>query len=349
MKFGVKELAFDQSPPVVIVAEVGVNHNGDPRLAREMIDVAVHSQVDVVKFQAFNSEKEISRFAPKTPYQEESTSAQGNQLEMCKGLELDGEVLMEMQATCAERGVGFLCTAFDIDSVDTLVDRLGVEAMKVPSGEITNLPFLEYIGSRCRAVILSTGASTISETGLAIEALRKGGCEELVLLHCVTSYPASVAEVNLRAMETMRRAFGVPVGFSDHTQGISVAIAAAALGAAVIEKHFTLDRSMQGPDHRASVEPHDLTAMVHAIRDVEKALGRPTKAPQPGEMPNLALVRKGLVASRRLPAGTRLTEEMIQIKRPAYGIAPADATKVVGMVLTADVEEDAPIRWEDLR
>lgn len=349
MRLGSREFVWDRSSPVVVIAEVGVNHNGDPALARKMIDVATRAQVDVIKFQAFNSEKEISRFAPKTPYQEETTSAEGNQLEMCKALELDGRVLVEMQERCAEQGVGFLCTAFDSDSVDTLVDTLGVEAIKIPSGEITNLPFLEYVASRCPAVVLSTGASTIGETGLAIEALRRGGCEELLLLHCVTSYPASIGEVNLRAMETMRRAFGVPVGFSDHTQGITVALAAAALGCAAIEKHFTLDRAMPGPDHRASIEPHELAAMVRGIRDVERALGTAIKEPQPGEIPNLQLVRKGLVASRHLAAGMRLTRDMIEIKRPAYGVVPADLTKVIGMVLTADVEEDAPIRWEDLR
>lgn len=349
MKFGVKEFAFAAGEPCVVIAEVGVNHNGDPAIAKQLIEVAIRAQVDVVKFQSFKSEKEISRYAPKAPYQEETTSSEGNQLEMCKALELSGDVLKDMQAYCAEKGVGFLCTAFESDSVDLLVDELGVETIKIGSGEVTNLPLLEYIGSRCRAAVLSTGASTLAETALAIEALRKGGCEELLLLHCVTSYPAEIADVNLRVMDIMRQAFGLPVGFSDHTPGISVPIAAAALGAAALEKHFTLDRNMPGPDHRASIEPDELAAMVQGIRQAQLALGSPIKQPQPCELPNLTLVRKGLVAARPLRAGERLTREMIEIKRPAFGIQPADLPKVLGMRLIADVEDDAPIRWTDLR
>ena len=200
MKFGVREFEFRSGQPCVVIAEVGVNHNGDPDIARQLIDKAVQAQVDVVKFQSFISEKEISRYASKAPYQQETTSAEGTQLEMCKALELSGEVLNEMQHYCAAKNIGFLCTAFESDSVDLLVDRLGVEAIKIPSGELTNLPLLEYIGSRCQAAILSTGASTLGEVALAIEALRRGGCEELMLLHCVTSYPAVVSDVNLRAI-----------------------------------------------------------------------------------------------------------------------------------------------------
>jgi N-acetylneuraminate synthase/N,N'-diacetyllegionaminate synthase len=208
---------------------------------------------------------------------------------------------------------------------------------------------LEYIGSRCRAVVLSTGASTLAEAGLAIEALRRGGCGDILLLHCVTNYPADIAEANLRVMETLRRAFGLPVGFSDHTQGISVPIAAAALGAVAIEKHFTLDRNLPGPDHKASVEPNALAAIVQGVREAHLALGNPVKRPQPGELANQPLVRKGLVASKDLKAGTVLASHLIEIKRPAIGIAPADLPKILGMRLTRDVVEDAPIQWDDLR
>ena len=349
MKFGVREFEFRSGQPCVVIAEVGVNHNGDPDIARQLIDKAVQAQVDVVKFQSFISEKEISWYASKAPYQQETTSVEGTQLEMCKALELSGEVLNEMQHYCAAKNIGFLCTAFESDSVDLLVDRLGVEAIKIPSGEVTNLPLLEYIGSRCQAAILSTGASTLGEVALAIEALRRGGCEELMLLHCVTSYPAVVSDVNLRVMGTLQRAFDLPAGFSDHTPGINVPIAAAALGAAAIEKHFTLDRNMHGPDHWASIEADDLAAMVRGIREAQLALGSAIKRPQPCELPNLSLVRKGLVAARALKAGTRLSRDLIEIKRPAIGIDPADLTKVLGMRLTMDVEEDAPIRWTDLR
>jgi N-acetylneuraminate synthase len=349
MKFGIREYTFEEGDPCVVIGEVGVNHNGDPDIARQLVDVAVNAKVDIVKFQSFKSEKEISRYAPKALYQEETTSSKGNQLDMCKALELSGDVLLEMQDYCSRRKVGFLCTAFESESVDLLIDKLRVDTIKIPSGEVTNIPLLEYIGSRCRAAVLSTGASTLAEVGSAIEALRKGGCEELLLLHCVTSYPAEVADVNLRAMETMRRAFLLPVGFSDHTPGINVPIAAAALGASAVEKHFTIDRNMPGPDHRASIEPDELAKLVQGIRQAQLALGSTVKQPQRCELPNITLIRKGLVASRHLKAGQRLDRNMIDIKRPALGILPADLSKVLGMTLTADVDEDAPIRWDDLR
>jgi len=349
MRFGVKDFAFAEGDPCVVIAEIGVNHNGNPDIAKQLIDVAIHAKVDIVKFQVFKSEKEISRYAPKAPYQEETTSSEGGQLEMCKALELSCDVLKDMQKYCTKRSIGFLCTPFEWDSVDLLVDELEAETIKIPSGEITNLPFLEHIGSKCKAVVLSTGASTLAETGLAVETLQKAGCEELLLLHCVTSYPAKIADANLRVMKTMREAFCFPVGFSDHTLGINVPIAAAALGASAIEKHFTLDRNMPGPDHRASVEPDELATMVLGIHEAHLALGSTVKQPQPCELPNLNLVRKSLVASRALKAGERLTRDTIEIKRPALGIQPADLAKVMGMTLTADIKEDTPIRWEDLR
>jgi N,N'-diacetyllegionaminate synthase len=349
MKFGVKEFNFKKNDPCVVIAEVGVNHNGSVELARKMVDAAVEAKVDIVKFQSFKSEKEISRFAAKTPYQEETTSSDGNQLEMCMELELDSTALKEMQAYCAKKGVGFLCTAFEQDSVDLLADDLKVDTIKIPSSEVTNLPLLDYIGSRFNAAILSTGASTIAEVGMALEALQQGGCSDVLLFHCVTSYPAAIKDVNLLAMGTMRNAFGIPVGFSDHTIGIGVPIAAAALGAAAIEKHFTLDRHMTGPDHRSSIEPSELVAMVKGVRDARQALGAPVKQPQPCEMPNLQLIRKGLVAIGDLKSGTKLTRDRIDIKRPATGIAPADLQKVLGMTLANDILDDAPIRWEDLR
>lgn len=349
MRFGVKEFSFGLDAPCRVIAEVGVNHNSDPDMARRLVDVAVAAGADIVKFQSFKSEKEISRYAETAAYQKLTTSSEGSQLDLCKALELSQETLVAMQAYCAKCGIGFLCTAFESDSVDLLADVLKVETVKIPSSEVTNLPLLEYMGSRCRAAVLSSGASTLAETGLALEALRRGGCEEILLLHCVTDYPARVAEANLRVMATLRQAFGLPVGFSDHTPGISVPIAAAALGAAAIEKHFTLDRNLPGPDHKASVEPGELAAMVRGVREAHIALGSPIKQPQPGELANQVLVRKGLVAAVALKAGTVLKRELVEIKRPAWGIAPSDLPHVLGMALVRDIPEDAPIRWDDLR
>ena len=339
---------FARSDTTVVIAEVGVNHNGDPALARTMVDVARAAGADIVKFQAFKSEKEISRYAPKAQYQVENTGAEGNQLELCKALELDGATLAGLKRYCAEVGMPFLCTAFDFDSADLLFDELKVSALKIGSAEVTNIPFLEYIGSRKVGAILSTGASTLPEVAAAVKALTGAGCPELVLLHCVSCYPAPMEDVNLRAMATLHREFGLPVGFSDHTPGIEAAIAAAALGACAVEKHFTTDRNLPGPDHLASVEPHELKALVNGVRAARRALGNGVKVPAPSELPNLPLIRKSLVAARDLPAGALLTREMIEIKRPLGGIAPSELGKLLGRKLRTAVKEDMPITWNDV-
>lgn len=348
MDFVSKSFRFADGDPTVVIGEIGVNHNGDPAIARRLVDVAIEAGVDVVKFQSFRSEKEISRFAAKTPYQVETVAEAANQLELCKALELSGDVLKDMKAYCAARAMPFLCTAFEFDSIDLLVDELKVEAIKIASSEVTNLPFLRYIGSRKVGAILSTGASTLAEVGLAVDALRGGGCPEIVLLHCVSSYPAPAGELNLRAMHTLRTAFGLPVGFSDHSTGFAAAIAAAALGAVAIEKHFTLDRTMPGPDHRASIEPDELRQLVDGVRFANGALGDGIKRPVPSELPNLTLIRKSLVAVGALRKGTQLTRAMIDIKRPASGIDPGDLDKVIGRTLRRDVEDDEPIAWDSL-
>lgn len=348
MHFESADFDFQLADRTIVIAEVGVNHNGDPALARRMVDVARDAGADIVKFQAFNSEKEISRYAGKAKYQIENTGDEGGQLELCKALELSGETLLDLKSYCERLGQPFLCTAFDFDSVDLLADTLKVNAIKIGSAEVTNLPMLEYIGSKKMGAILSTGASTLADVGLAIEALRRGGCPELVVLHCVTSYPAPVAEANLRAMHTLRQAFGLPVGFSDHTAGIDCAIAAAALGACAIEKHFTTDRALPGPDHLASVEPHELKALICGVRAANSALGNGIKVPAPCEIANQPLVRKSLVATRDLAAGTKLSRDMIEIKRPLAGIAPGDLDHVVGRTLARAVGDDMPITWEDL-
>ena len=348
MHFESADFDFSLHDRTLVIAEIGVNHNGNTALARRMVDVARGAGADIVKFQAFNAEKEISRYADKAQYQIENTGDAGGQLELCKALELSGEALLELKAYCATLHQPFLCTAFDFDSVDLLADTLKVTAIKIGSAEVTNLPMLEYIGSKKLSAILSTGASTLAEVGLAIDALRRGGCRELVVLHCVTSYPAPGGEANLRAMHTLRQAFGVPVGFSDHTAGIECAMAAAALGACAIEKHFTTDRSLPGPDHLASVEPHELKALVAGVRLVNTALGNGIKVPAPCEIANRPLVRKSLVATRDLAVGTRITRDMIEIKRPLAGIEPGDLLKILGRTLRRSVVEDMSITWDDL-
>jgi len=347
MNFESRDFFFNDGDETIVIAEVGVNHNGDLAIARKLVDAAVAAGAHILKFQAFRSEKEISRYAAKTPYQQETTTEQGSQLEMCKALELSASDLREMKIYCAERNVPFLCAAFDFDSVDLLVDELKLSTIKIPSSEVTNIPFLEYIGSKKSAVILSTGASMLAEVGQAIDALKRSGCPELMLFHCVSSYPAPHNEVNLRSMLTLKSAFGLPVGFSDHTIGGQTAIAAASLGACAIEKHFTLDRNMPGPDHRSSIEPHELAEMVRGVKIANMSLGSPTKQPAPCELPNLALIRKSLVAAQDLKKGTRLTRNMIEIKRPRGGIEPVDLNKIIGLTLTRDVAEDMFLTWED--
>jgi len=348
MNFGARHYRFADGDDPVVIGEVGVNHNGDPALARRLVDVAIDAGVHVVKFQAFKSEKEISRFAAKAPYQDETVPDAASQLEMCKALELDGPTLQDMKRYCEQRGIAFLCSVFDYDSLELLVDQLRVDCVKIASSEVTNLPFLEYIGSRKLGAILSTGASTLAEVGQAIEALRGGGCPELVLLHCVSCYPAPASELNLRAIQTLKTAFGLPVGFSDHSTGTTAAVTAVALGAVAIEKHFTLDRNMAGPDHRASIEPKELKRLVDEVALAKAALGDGMKRPMPCEIENRPLIRRSLVAAAPLRKGTRLARTMIEIKRPADGIDPGDLDKVLGLVLQRDLEEDQPITWDCL-
>ena len=265
MDFVSRNYGFADGDPVIVIGEIGVNHNGDPALARLLVDVATEAGIDIVKFQVFKSENEISRFAALTPYQQVTSPDAKNQLELCKALELQHSALHELKRACSQRGIGFLCSVFDSDSLAFLAEDLKVTAVKVASGEVTNLPFLEEIGRRKLGVILSTGGSTLAEVTSG-ERSGQIGCPELVLLHCVSSYPALANELNLSAMRTLRKAFGLPVGFSDHTAGIEAAIVATSLGAAAIEKHFTLDRDLPGPDHHASIEPDELKQFVTAIK-----------------------------------------------------------------------------------
>jgi N-acetylneuraminate synthase len=348
MDFVSKQFEFEDNDPVVVIAEIGVNHNGSVDIALRLIDSAVEAGVDIVKFQVFEAEREISRFAELAPYQKETAPHAANQVELCKPLELSHEALHDIWHHCARRNVGFLCSAFDIGSIDFLVDELGVKSLKIASGEITNIPLLEHVARRQIGVILSTGASTLQEVDTAVSLLKRVGTPELVLLHCVSQYPAPISELNLRAIATLKESFDLPVGFSDHSQGIEASIASAALGAVVIEKHFTLDRNMEGPDHRASAEPEEMREIVVSLRVVKPSLGDGEKRPMPCEQANIALIRRGLVANGPLRRGQRLERQMLEVKRPAIGIAPRDLEKIVGRTVRCDLEHDEPVTWDNL-
>ena len=321
----------------LIIAEAGVNHNGDISLAKRLIDVASEAGADLVKFQTFNASRQVTRTAKKANYQNKTTDSAESQQEMLSRLELTEAMHQELIAHCETRKIGFLSTGFDIESVDLLA-RLGQECFKVPSGEITNLPYLRHIGQLKKPIFLSTGMSTLGDIEAAIDVLEKVGShrDTITVLHCTTEYPTPIAEVNLRAMQSIHVAFGVAVGYSDHTQGIEVAVAAVAMGATVIEKHFTLDRKLPGPDHQASLEPAELISMIAAIRNIEVALGDGIKCLTPSEIKNKLVVRKSLIASRNIKAGELFTVENITTKRPGTGISPMRWDEVIGSIAPRD-------------
>ena len=325
----------------LIIAEAGVNHNGDLALARQLIDVAAVAGADLVKFQTFTADRLATRTAQKADYQNRTTTSTESQHEMLSRLELTDAMHHELIAHCAMRKIGFFSTGFDIESVDLLV-RHGQNHFKIPSGEITNLPYLRHIGRLGKSVILSTGMANLGEIEAAIDALEAAGTPRamLTVLHCTTEYPTPMAEVNLRAMLSIHAAFGVAVGYSDHTQGIEVAIAAVAMGATVIEKHFTLDRNLPGPDHKASLEPAELNALVAAIRNIEVALGDGIKRLTTSEARNRPVVRKSLVASRAIKSGALFTAENVTAKRPATGISPMRWDEVIGQTALRDFGPD---------
>jgi N,N'-diacetyllegionaminate synthase len=332
---------------VLIIAEAGVNHNGSLELALKLVDAARESGADAVKFQTFRADLLATRTAHKAAYQERTTADSESQFEMLKRLELDASAHRHLMDHCRKIGIQFLSSPFDMDSTDLLA-AMELPIYKVPSGEITNFPFLEHVASKGKPIILSTGMSTLIEVEEAVSALQAAGASQLTLLHCVTEYPAPFAEVNLRAMLTLKSAFGLPVGYSDHTPGIEISIAAVALGAEVIEKHFTLDRDLPGPDHAASLEPNELKQMVDAIRHVEAALGTGIKAPAPCEIPNMSVARKSVVASHALRAGHQLTVSDMDIKRPGNGLAPKLLPSLVGRTLRTEIEKDEVIHWDHL-
>ncbi len=325
----------------IIIAEAGVNHNGSMERAREMVAAAKEAGADYVKFQTAVPELVISTFAPKAEYQKDTDGTGRSQLEMCKAIHLPLDAYAELKALCEETGIGFMSTPFDLVSIDLLAE-LGQDYMKVPSGEITNLPYLERIAYHGIPVIISTGMATTEEARRAIDILTSGPLttDNITVLHCNTQYPTPMRDVNLRAMLTLRDALGVKTGYSDHTTGIEVPVAAAALGAAVVEKHFTLSRELPGPDHKASLEPQELKQMVRAIRNIELALGSSDKHVTDSERGNMAVARKSIVALRDIKEGEILTEENITTKRPGNGISPMRWHEILGTRAIRDFGAD---------
>jgi len=357
--------------PVYIIAEAGVNHNGNRDMAFQLVDAAVKAQVDAIKFQTFKAKNLVTRSAEKAEYQRQTTSSEESQFEMLKQLELPHEWHKELSEYCKESGIDFLSTAFDNYSLDFLVNEMGLKTLKLPSGEITNGPFLLAHAQTCCDLIISTGISTMAEVRDALSVVAYGllnpksnvkpSAEEfenafnsnegqrllmkkVTLLHCTTQYPTPFKDINLNAMVSMRKHFGIPVGYSDHSEGIIVPIAAASLGATLIEKHFTLDKSLPGPDHKASLEPSELTDMVQAIRSVEDIMGDGVKAPKSSELRNRDIVRKSLVAARSLHEGETFTADMLAIKRPGNGISPMKYWDMLGQQVTQDIAADEVIK-----
>ncbi len=324
-----------------IIAEAGVNHNGSFDLARRLVDVAVEAGVDAVKFQTFKAEKIATKYAQKAQYQKGKSEMQESQLKMLKNVELPYSDFIKLKKYCEEKNIIFLSSPFDLESADFLYN-LGIDIFKIPSGEITNYLLLKRIGSYNKKIILSTGMADLGEIEDAIDLIVESGTkrENIALLHCTTEYPAPMEEINLKAMLTLKVAFCLPVGYSDHTEGSEIPIAAVAMGATIIEKHFTLDKSLPGPDHSASLEPGELKSMVKAIRNIEKAMGDGIKKPSMSELKNRDIVRKSIVAARRIKRGEIFTGENLTLKRPGYGISPMRWNEIIGKIANKDYEED---------
>lgn len=346
-KVRVADRWIGEGEPTFIIAEAGVNHNGDISIAKKLIDAAVDAGADAVKFQIFKAENVVSKVAPKAGYQEESTDVAESQFEMLKRLELTEQDFAELKEYCEQRGILFMSTPHDYGSIDIL-DQLGVPVFKVGSGDLTNLPYLRHMARKRKPIILSTGMATLGEVEEAVETIWATGNRNLILLHCVSNYPARVADCNLRAMQTLEIAFKQPVGFSDHTLGIEISLAAVAMGAKVIEKHFTLDKEMSGPDHKASLEPNELRAMVQGIRKIEKAFGDGIKKPAESEADTRKVSRKSIVAKMNIVKGEVIKADHLIIKRPGTGIKPKYFDSVVGRKARQDIETDTLLSWEDI-
>lgn len=344
ISIGNRGIGLDQ--PCFIIAEAGVNHNGDLKTAKRMIDCAVYAGADAIKFQTFKADRLVTKDANKADYQKKCPGSR-TQYEMLKKLELPDQDFISLSEYAIKKGIIFLSTPFDKESVD-LLEKIKVPAYKISSGDLTNHPLLHDIASRNKPIILSTGMATIAEIGESLSVLKKSGAQDIILLHCTTEYPVNFEEVNLRAINTIQCAFKHLTGFSDHTTGITTSIAAFALGACLIEKHFTLDKKMDGPDHKASLDPNELKELVASIRDLEKALGTGIKEPSPCEEKNIPFARKSIVAKQNLKRGTVLNASMLDLKRPGTGLEPKYLNMVIGKQLKNDLAKDEIIIWEYL-
>lgn len=336
---------FDENH-VFIIAEAGVNHNGDINIAKKLIDAACKAGVDAVKFQTFKAENIVTQNAPKAEYQKETTG-QGSQFEMLRKLELSFKDHILLKEYCDRKKTVFLSTSFDFESVD-LLEKVGVKYYKISSGDLTNIPLLKYIAKLQKPIILSTGMANLGEVEIAVKVIRKYMNKSLYLLHCTSNYPTSYKDVNLNAMITLKNAFKLPVGYSDHTVGVEVPIAAVAMGAKIIEKHFTLDRHMDGPDHKASLEPDELKSMVDSIRNIESAFGDGIKRCNKSEEKSKFVSRKSIVAKKLIEKGEIILLDMIDVKRPEGGISPRYIESVVGSKALNDIQKDSFIKWNNI-
>ncbi len=346
IEIGTRSVGAEQ--PCFIIAEAGVNHNGNLHLALQLVDVAADVGADAVKFQTFRADTLVTRDAPKAEYQKRATDKSQSQYEMLKQLELSEEDHLRLIERCRQRNVMFLSTPFD-EGCGDLLDRLGVDAYKIPSGELTNLPYLAHLAAKQRPMIISTGMCNLAEVEAAVDTVEQAGNRKIILLHCVSNYPADPVDVNLRAMTTMQTAFGVPVGYSDHTLGTAVGVAAVALGACVVEKHFTLDRSLPGPDHKASLEPAELQTFIQEVRVVEAALGTGRKKPAASEANTASVARKSLVAACDVPAGAILRLEHVTARRPGTGLPPAMRPHLINRRATRDIAAGTLLSLEMLQ
>ena len=345
IKIGDKKIG--EGSPIFIIAEAGVNHNGDLKTALKLVDAAFEAGADAVKFQTFRAESLTTPNAAKATYQKKTTSPGETQQEMLKKLELSFEYHQRIMNYCQQLGIIFLSTPFDFDSVE-LLEELKVPAYKLSSGDLSNLPFLQFIAEKQKPVIISTGMANLGEIEEAVTAVGQKGNKQMILLHCVSSYPAAYEETNLKSMLTIKTSFGLPVGYSDHTLGIEIAVAAAALGACVIEKHFTLDKKAPGPDHRASLDPMELKALVRSIRHLETALGDGIKRCMPSETESRLLARKSVVAAVDIPKGTVIAQEHLALKRPGSGLPPKFTSELMGKKVRRALMKDEIIRYNDL-
>lgn len=342
IEFDGRKIGKDQ--PVFIIAEAGVNHNGDIELAKQLVDKALKAGADAVKFQTFKVEDLVTKETEMADYQKENIGEKKSQYDMIREVELDNEDFEELKRYCDDKGILFLSTPHTLEAADILESLVPI--YKVGSGDLTNLPFLENLAGKRKPIILSTGMGTLGEVEEAVECIRKIGNEELILLHCVTDYPVSIEDVNLRAMLTLRGSFKTIVGYSDHTLGITAPIAAVSMGASVIEKHFTLDKGMKGPDHKASLEPEEFEEMVDKIRELEKGLGDGIKRPTENEEKIKQVARKSIVAKEKISEGSVIDEDMLEIKRPGTGIKPKHLEKLIGKKVNCDIKKDELITWD---